>query len=1120
MEKKQKRRLASFITAMSVFVSTGVFWQLRGIGTAMTDETLTANEYDTAAALSASNGSLCETDVIWESTLPELTNEPAENAALIAASQLGYTENKQNYILGGDGFTHKNYSRYGAWFGNPYGDWNTMFTCFCLYYAGVKEADIPFGSGCWAWSLKLNEKGMLLPLNRGSPKRGDVLLLDTDLDGKADRSGIISDISESCINTIEGQVDGAVAECSYAPDDEHITGYVPVEAPENGNVSLMEFSAESESGIKVFASAERGIFPDGTKMLAADIPRSEALEKAAEALDTEADDIEAVAVDISFCSTDGIELEPTDSSSVHVEIVLPEEQKLGGGEYNLLHIADSGDTEIIENAEVSENGAEFDAERFSIYVLTSDNNYHDISSSFTINGHSFPNSESNPYTIVVGDTIKIRTKAEKWAYTDDQNNTSEQGYPYFPNNQNILSDIAASYSYSEVTEGNITYRVIEHEYQATGLGLEHIQLTDNHNWDNSHLYINVVDENPQYYVWRRTTPIPASELTFNNEITPNSEANPYIVYVGQTFDVFLSKCSDSNGDFSLPNNEADGAKKLDPVYDPEFFNPTSITYNGKTINGCRRRFTALSPGYVQCQTSAGNHKRTFYIKVVDPGANNDENKPKLYVKSSFEDKPVNQVKEWLDGYGMPVDSEGYIPNAVGKTANIKYTNEYDNEWGRPYTIRVGDSFEIYANETGNFSLSNYDLNYGEPTSWNYDLKQSASSKLTQIATTGTYSAGTTANRFQGIAPGEVQITFTNQSGVTQIMWVRILEETEVYDHADMEIADGGKYTVASTSYVNGQKITTLKVYDAYVSRVNSAKLFDKSGDPLPLKPRDSSEYEYQFTSDGEQKSTDRGLLVGDYVQIGVAGSTQYELSSAYGRPKQFNIKDVENVTFNVNVKLIPERQCTITDGVFGQWESISGENEIEVKNVIWNFDEQGIVDAINKCPMTNGLDFTIRANAAIVDLKAIKHLNGGDLEAGQFTFQLYDNNNNPVGSPVTNDINGNIEFLNQKFEETGTFTYSIKEVIPTDGTQNPHLIYAADQDIIINVTEINVPNGSGGYIKALKAEIANPPPTLTNYVTFTLPSTGGGGVVPYMITGSAIIILSFAALLRKRKEDK
>ena len=275
MKKKQKRRLASFITAMSVFVSTGVFWQLRGIGTALTDDTLSPNESSLAAALSASDGSLCETSEIWESTLPELTDDMAENAALIAASQLDYTENAQNYIIGDDGSTHKNYSRYGAWFGNPYGDWNTMFTCFCLHYAGVKETDIPFGSGCWAWSLKLSEKGVLSPLNKGSPKRGDVLLLDTDLDGKADRSGIVSeflsDTDEPCITTIEGQTDGAVSECRYSPDDERIMGYVPVETPESNNISPMKFSAESESGIKVTASAEQGIFPDGTKMLAADV---------------------------------------------------------------------------------------------------------------------------------------------------------------------------------------------------------------------------------------------------------------------------------------------------------------------------------------------------------------------------------------------------------------------------------------------------------------------------------------------------------------------------------------------------------------------------------------------------------------------------------------------------------------------------------------------------------------------------------------------------------------------------------------------------------------------------------------------------------------------------------
>ena len=144
MEKKQKRRLTSFITAMSVLVSTGVFWQLRGIGTAMTDETLAPDTNGQSADMSLLSSSLCETDEVWESTLPELTDELAENAALIAASQLGYTENTQNYIIGDDGCTHKNYSRYGAWFGNPYGDWNTMFTCFCLHYAGFFSCIYPF----------------------------------------------------------------------------------------------------------------------------------------------------------------------------------------------------------------------------------------------------------------------------------------------------------------------------------------------------------------------------------------------------------------------------------------------------------------------------------------------------------------------------------------------------------------------------------------------------------------------------------------------------------------------------------------------------------------------------------------------------------------------------------------------------------------------------------------------------------------------------------------------------------------------------------------------------------------------------------------------------------------
>ncbi|SFW46118.1 LPXTG cell wall anchor domain-containing protein [Ruminococcus flavefaciens] len=501
MEKKQKRRLTSFITAMSVLVSTGVFWQLRGIGTAMTDETLAPDTNGQSADMSLLSSSLCETDEVWESTLPELTDELAENAALIAASQLGYTENTQNYIIGDDGCTHKNYSRYGAWFGNPYGDWNTMFTCFCLHYAGVTEADIPFSSGCWAWSLKLSAKGVLSPFNKGSPKRGDVLLFDTDLDGKADRSGIISEIisdtDNPCIITIEGQTDGAVAECSYQTDDEHIFGYVPVETPQTADETAMKFTAESVSGIKVSASAEQGIFPDGTKMLAADISREEAIKQASDALGAETADIEAVAVDISFISPEGIELEPADSSVVHVEIDLPEEQKLSGSQYSLLHIADSGGAEIVENAAVSESGAVFDADSFSIYVVTAlgeveKEKLHESLEELTWlpndNGYVH-NSPYYPYIIQKGDTISIAGYSmlpDKWFYYDT-NRENEYKNILIPGNYDESQSISVTGS-----DGNTYYKKVR-KYTANKAGDVVIKYQFSQN-DVKEFYVRVLEE--------------------------------------------------------------------------------------------------------------------------------------------------------------------------------------------------------------------------------------------------------------------------------------------------------------------------------------------------------------------------------------------------------------------------------------------------------------------------------------------------------------------------------------------------------------------------------------------------------------------------------------------------
>ena len=81
----------------------------------------------------------------WEATIPELTGETAgENVALVAKSQIGYTQSGRNYEVDDAGGKH-GYTRYGAWYGYPYSEWCAMFASFCLHYAGVAQADVQKG---------------------------------------------------------------------------------------------------------------------------------------------------------------------------------------------------------------------------------------------------------------------------------------------------------------------------------------------------------------------------------------------------------------------------------------------------------------------------------------------------------------------------------------------------------------------------------------------------------------------------------------------------------------------------------------------------------------------------------------------------------------------------------------------------------------------------------------------------------------------------------------------------------------------------------------------------------------------------------------------------------------
>ena len=97
-QKKQRRRILAFTAAMSLVVTCSVSWQLHGIGTAMNDDDLQVAIEDGVVQLS-NDESLFETPTVWESTLPDLSEDLTlpERLVMLSESQLGYKENMLNY---------------------------------------------------------------------------------------------------------------------------------------------------------------------------------------------------------------------------------------------------------------------------------------------------------------------------------------------------------------------------------------------------------------------------------------------------------------------------------------------------------------------------------------------------------------------------------------------------------------------------------------------------------------------------------------------------------------------------------------------------------------------------------------------------------------------------------------------------------------------------------------------------------------------------------------------------------------------------------------------------------------------------------------------------------------
>lgn len=210
-------------------------------------------EHTHSLACYADPGADVETAELWEQTFAgvTLTGNWRQDTLAIAETQLGYAESTKNYVVAEDGETVKGYTRYGAWCGEPYGDWNVMFLTFCLHYAGVEGVDRDCGGWVTSWADAFE------PAQSHTPAVGDLVLFDRDGDGTADRAGLVAQITDSGFAAMEGDAEDAVRLLTYGTDDPGILGYINLpEGPKE-----FTLTAQTENGITVTITGESASLP-------------------------------------------------------------------------------------------------------------------------------------------------------------------------------------------------------------------------------------------------------------------------------------------------------------------------------------------------------------------------------------------------------------------------------------------------------------------------------------------------------------------------------------------------------------------------------------------------------------------------------------------------------------------------------------------------------------------------------------------------------------------------------------------------------------------------------------------------------------------------------------------
>lgn len=389
--------------------------------------------------------------------------------------------------------------------------------------------------------------------------------------------------------------------------------------------------------------------------------------------------------------------------------------------------------------------------------------------------------------------------------------------------------------------------------------------------------------------------------------------------------------------------------------------------------------------------------------LADTSASYEKNV--IYVKTALGERSKDAVHEYLDGLGLPGTNDGkYILNSEES----------------PYILQVGDTVELcYYTDDSN------------PSRWSESVPKgevfSTPTEAHTVLSDGTHKFERTYHA-SGVGKGKIYLG-------SQTFYVSVPDPDQElkdfhYDHADIEITDGGFYEIKRTvTDQNGNQVTTRQIFDSYISGVNHCYIYNATGSVIMT-----------------YKST-------DYEAHGTPGETQYELTSKFrcmlASDKWVKRSEVDHAQFDVQLLLKPRKQIvTVTkNGVqISQTETdisdSTGESDVTILSAVFDMSHRSVVDANNKCPDHSGLDFNLMANVnqiitvepASVEPTARKQLTNGSIGTNQFRFELLDKDGKLIDRQYC-DTTGQVTFESQYFLMPGTYTYTIRESIPSEAVQ-------------------------------------------------------------------------------------